>query len=167
MNNYRLINVFLLLTAVVAISFAFFYLQRELGLFPCPLCIFQRIGIMAMGVFAFFAVLFNPKNKGFRLFLWLGSLSGVVWTAVVAARHTWIQNLPPDQTPACGPGLDYWVDTMPMFDVVKEVFRGSGECATIEWTLLGMSIPMQTFLLSIFLILVHLLLLRKIVRKKG
>ncbi|PIE46801.1 MAG: disulfide bond formation protein B [Gammaproteobacteria bacterium] len=167
MNNYRLINAFLLLMAVVAISFAFFYLQRHVGLFPCPLCIFQRIGIMVMGLFAFIALIINPSKFWARLMLWFGSVLGAMWTAGVAARHIWIQNLPPSQTPACGPGLDYWVDTMPMFDVVKEVFSGSGECASIEWTLLGMSIPMQTFLLSVFLILVHLVLLGKIIRDRG
>lgn len=167
MNNYRLINAFLLVMSITAMSFAFFYLQRHLGLFPCPLCVFQRVGMVVMGAFALVATLISPSKTWARLVLWFGSFAGVLWTAGVATRHIWIQNLPADQTPACGPGLDYWLDTMPLFDTVKEVFRGSGECASIDWTLLGLTIPMQTLLLSLFLIVVHFVLLRLILRDKN
>ena len=65
------------------------------------------------------------------------SLSG----AGVATRHIWIQNLPKDQIPACGPGLDYMLETMPMADVLKELMHGSGECAAKGWTFLTLGIP--------------------------
>ena len=71
----------------------------------------------------------------------LGALLGMLWSVGVAARHVWIQHLPPDQVPSCGPGLDYWMDTLPIAQVFKEVFKGSGECAVIDWTFLGFSIP--------------------------
>ena len=164
LTTYRNLQVFLVIMAVIGMSFALFFLQRYMGFSPCPLCIFQRIGLMIMGGFALIAAIFDPKSKIVRLLLWLGSLAGIGWAAVVAGRHVWLQHLPADQVPSCGPGLDYWLDTLPMQQVLKEVFAGSGECASIEWTFMGLSIPEQSLILLSVLILVHLLILWRIVR---
>lgn len=164
LTTYRNLQVFLVIMAVIGMSFALFFLQRYMGFSPCPLCIFQRIGLMVMGGFALIAAIFDPKSKTVRLLLWLGSLAGIGWAAVVAGRHVWLQHLPADQVPSCGPGLDYWLDTLPMQQVLKEVFAGSGECASIEWTFMGLSIPEQSLILFSILILVHLLILWRIVR---
>lgn len=164
LTTYRNLQVFLVIMAVIGMSFALFFLQRYMGFSPCPLCIFQRIGLMIMGGFALIAAIFDPKSKIVRLLLWLGSLAGIGWAAVVASRHVWLQHLPADQVPSCGPGLDYWLDTLPMQQVLKEVFAGSGECASIEWTFMGLSIPEQSLILFSILILVHLLILWRIVR---
>lgn len=164
LTTYRNLQVFLVIMAVIGMSFALFFLQRYMGFSPCPLCIFQRIGLMIMGGFALIAAIFDPKSKIVRLLLWLGSLAGIGWAAVVAGRHVWLQHLPADQVPSCGPGLDYWLDTLPMQQVLKEVFAGSGECASIEWTFMGLSIPEQSLILFSVLILVHLLILWRIAR---
>lgn len=107
---------------------------------PCPLCMVQRVIFIAiLAVFAL-AALHGPKRSGERVYaalLVLLSLSG----AGVAARHIWIQHLPADQVPACGPGLDYMLETMPMADVLKELMHGSGECAAKGWTFLTLGIP--------------------------
>ena len=164
LTTYRNLQVFLVIMAVIGMSFALFFLQRYMGFSPCPLCIFQRIGLMIMGGFALIAAIFDPKSKIVRLLLWLGSLAGIGWAAVVAGRHVWLQHLPAAQVPSCGPGLDYWLDTLPMQQVLKEVFAGSGECASIEWTFMGLSIPEQSLILFSILILVHVLILWRIVR---
>ena len=164
LTTYRNLQVFLVIMAVIGMSFALFFLQRYMGFSPCPLCIFQRIGLMIMGGFALIAAIFDPKSKIVRLLLWLGSLAGIGWAAVVAGRHVWLQHLPADQVPSCGPGLDYWLDTLPMQQVLKEVFAGSGECASIEWTFMGLSIPEQSLILFSILILTHVLILWRIVR---
>lgn len=164
LTTYRNLQVFLVIMAVIGMSFALFFLQRYMGFSPCPLCIFQRIGLMVMGGFALIAAIFDPKSKIVRLLLWLGSLAGTGWAAAVAGRHVWLQHLPADQVPSCGPGLDYWLDTLPMQQVLKEVFAGSGECASIEWTFMGLSIPEQSLILFSILILVHVLILWRIVR---
>ena len=164
LTTYRNLQVFLVLMAVIGMSFALFYLQRHLGLSPCPLCIFQRIGLMVMGGFALIAALFNPKSKVVRLILWLGSLAGIGWATAVAARHVWLQHLPADQVPSCGPGLDYWLDTLPMKQVLNEVFAGSGECAEIAWRFMGLSIPEQSLILFSILLIVHVIILWRIVR---
>jgi len=123
---------------------AAYYLQFVGGLEPCPLCIFQRIALAALGVVFLLTALQNPSSYGryvYSLFILVLALGG----AGVAGRHVWLQSLPEDQIPACGPGLNYLLDTCPLFDAVALVLRGSGECAEIErW--LGLSIPMWTLL---------------------
>ncbi|WP_288996472.1 disulfide bond formation protein B [uncultured Psychrobacter sp.] len=164
LTTYRNLQVFLVVMAVIGMSFALFFLQRYMGFTPCPLCIFQRIGLIVMGVFALMAALFHPKSMAVRLVLWLGSLVGIGWSTVVAGRHVWLQHLPADQVPSCGPGLDYWLDTLPLLQVFKEVFAGSGECAAIDWTFMGLSIPEQSLILFSLLLVVHGLVLWRIVR---
>ena len=167
LTTYRNLQVFLVIMAIIGMSFALFYLQRHLGLSPCPLCIFQRVGLIFMGGFALISALFNPKSKVIRLLLWLGSLVGIGWATAVAARHVWLQHLPADQVPSCGPGLNYWLDTLPILQVFKEVFAGSGECASVDWTLMGLSIPEQSLILFSVLLIVHVLILMRIVKSAN
>jgi len=164
LTTYRNLQVFLVIMSIVGMSFALFFLQRYLEFSPCPLCIFQRIGLIIMGIFALMSALFNPKSKIIRLLLWLGSVAGIGWSTAVAARHVWLQHLPADQVPSCGPGLDYWLDTLPILQVFKEVFAGSGECASVDWTFIGLSIPEQSLILFSVLLLVHVLILLRIIR---
>lgn len=162
LTTYRNLQILLVIMMVIGMGYALFFLQRYLGLAPCPLCIFQRIGLMLMGGFALLAALFNPKQTLSRVILWLGSLAGISWATGVAARHVWLQHLPADEVPSCGPGLDYWLDTLPMKEVLNQVFAGSGECAAVDWTFMGLSIPEQSLIFFSALILVHLLLLWRI-----
>lgn len=162
--TYRALNFVLVLFAVIGMAFAILFLQNYKGLAPCPLCVFQRIGLMVMGVFALIAAIGNPKTKAIQLLLWLGSMAGILWSAGVAARHVWLQHLPPDQVPSCGPGLDYWLETLPMKQVMSQVLSGSGECAEISWRFLGLSIPEQALILFSALILVNLLVLWRIIK---
>lgn len=161
--TYRQINMFLVFMMVVATLFAVLFLQKYLQLEPCPLCIFQRVGVWTMGFFALLAVIFNPKNTAARFVLWCGAMLGTLWGMGVAARHVWLQRLPPDQVPACGPGLNYWVETLPVMQVFQEVLKGSGECAVIDWTLFGLTLPEMTLALFVFLAVVLIVLLKKIV----
>ena len=116
------------------------YLQYVKYQDPCPLCMVQRVIFIAiLAVFAI-AVLHGPRRTGEKIYaalISLLSLSGVA----VAARHIWIQNLPRDQVPACGPGLDYMLETMPLSNVLKQLMHGSGECAEKGWTFLTLGIP--------------------------
>ena len=64
----------------------------------------------------------------------------------IAGRHVWLQNLPLDEVPDCGMGLNYMLDTLPFTQVLREVFYGSGECAEIGWTFLGLTMPGWTFI---------------------
>jgi protein dithiol:quinone oxidoreductase len=107
---------------------------------PCPLCMVQRVIFIAILVVFALATLHGPKRVGEKIYaalIVLLSMSGVG----VATRHIWIQHLPKDQVPACGPGLDYMLETMPMGDVLQKLMHGSGECAAKGWTFLTLGIP--------------------------
>jgi protein dithiol:quinone oxidoreductase len=116
------------------------YLQYVKHQDPCPLCMVQRVIFIALMVVFALAALQGPKRTGERVYaalIVLLSMTGVG----VASRHIWIQHLPKDQVPACGPGLDYMLETMPMSNVLKELMHGSGECAEKGWTFLTLGIP--------------------------
>jgi disulfide bond formation protein DsbB len=138
--SFRFVSGFLVIASIVGMAFAL-YLEHVQGLEPCPLCVFQRVGLMGLGIISLVALIHNPSSAwGKRLYALLGSLS-ILWSAGVAARHVWLQNLPPDQVPSCGPGLNYLIDALPLKNVLAQVLTGSGECAVIDWTFLGQSLP--------------------------
>lgn len=153
--SYRLVNIGLFLTSVIGMSFAL-YLQHYQNLEPCPLCIFQRVGLMVMGFFALIAALHNPKPLWLRRVYSVLATIGMLWSVGVASRHVWIQHLPPQDVPACGPGLDYWMQTFPLQSVIQKVLHGSGECAKVDWTLFGWSLPHWALLFFVALLLVNL-----------
>lgn len=135
----------LVLLAVAAMLFARVYLQAHLGLAPCPLCMTQRLFVVLWGVVALVAAVHNPGALGTRIYAGLCCLSAYVG-ALVAARHTWLQQLPEDQVPACGPPLDYLLQNFPLVDAIDTMLMGDGNCADTVWTLFGLSIPAQTLL---------------------
>jgi disulfide bond formation protein DsbB len=143
----RMLNLFAFLACVVAMAGAL-YLEHVEGLDPCPLCIFQRVGVIVAGLFFLLALIHNPAALGQRIYAALAAI-GAIGGAAVAARHVWLQSLPADQVPACGPALDYMLDVFPMSEVVRMVFTGSGECAEIDWLFLGISLPAWSLLVFI------------------
>jgi protein dithiol:quinone oxidoreductase len=116
------------------------YLQYVLRQEPCPLCMIQRVIFIVIGMLFFVAALFNAGKFGSRIYSILIALFAVSGIAV-AGRHIWIQHLPKDQVPACGPGLDFMLKHFPMSDVWQELMHGSGECAAKGWTFLTLGIP--------------------------
>lgn len=118
-----------------------FYSQLHDGLEPCPLCIFQRVAFVALGVVFLIGGLHAPKNTGGRRGYGVLALLASVVGISIAGNHVRLQHLPPDQVPACGPGLDYMLDAMPISGVIRKVMTGSGECANVDWTFLGLSMP--------------------------
>ena len=126
---------FLVCAALLAYAL---YSQYQLNVDPCPLCIFQ-IG-----------ALHGPTGAGRRVYALLILLAGLAGIAI-AARHLWLQHLPKDQVPDCGPGLSYMLDAFPIGKTLKMVFTGSGECAEINWTLFGLSMPGWTLISYVLL----------------
>jgi protein dithiol:quinone oxidoreductase len=111
------------------------------GLLPCPLCIFQRVAFAALGLAFLLGGLHAPRGlAGRRTWGILAALAALVGTTI-AGRHVWLQSLPADEVPACGPGLEWMLETTPLVGVVREVLTGSGECAEVDWTFLGLSMP--------------------------
>ncbi len=136
----RLVTTLLGLGCFLMFGYALF-VQYRMQLEPCPLCIFQRIATVGLGVVLLVAAAI-PQN--WRL---AGNISTLLILLVglagmgVSARHLYIQSLPPGEVPVCGASLDYMMDVFPLTDVLRKVLTGSGECAKIDWTLLGLSMP--------------------------
>jgi disulfide bond formation protein DsbB len=128
------------LAAVIGLMSYALYAQHVLRLEACPLCIFQRIAMIAVGAVFALAALHAPRGAGARVYAVLGVLAALTG-AGISAWHVRLQNLPPDAVPACGPGLDYMLDAFPLADTLKMVFTGSGECAEVNWAFLGLSMP--------------------------
>ena len=122
-----------------------YYAQFSMYLDPCPLCIFQRLAFIALGIVCLVAALHGPKGYGRRVYGVLALLAAGAG-ASIASRHVWLQHLPPDKVPDCGPGLSWMMDTLPLNDVIRKVFTGSGECAKVDWTFLGLSMPEWTLI---------------------
>lgn len=133
------------LTALASLGLILFalYLQHVVGEHPCPLCITQRLFVIGVGLLGLGAFLHNPGPAGRRVWSAL-QLLGALGGGGVAARHVWIQHLPADQVPACGPGLEYMFANFPFRQALELLFMGDGNCAEIGWTFLTLSIPAWT-----------------------
>jgi disulfide bond formation protein DsbB len=128
------------LAACAALLAYAYYAQYFLHLEPCPLCILQRVGVFALGVVFLAATAHDPVSWGRRIYAVLVALAALA-TVGVAARHLYIQSLPPDAVPACGASLAYMMKVFSVNEVLVKVLTGSGECAKISWTFLGISMP--------------------------
>jgi disulfide bond formation protein DsbB len=137
--NPRQINFSGFFICVGLMAYAY-YLQYFEGREPCPLCIFQRVGLVALGLTFLSMALQEPGRIGRRIYTVLIGVIAVAG-AGVAGRHVWLQHLPPDKVPACGPDLATMMDAWPLQTVIQTVLRGSGECAIVDWSFMGISIP--------------------------
>ena len=116
------------------------YFQYVMHLEPCPLCMVQRALMIVLALILAVAAVHDPKGRGRRVYGALVALAALLGTAM-AGRHVQLQNMPADQVPECGPGLGYILDTFPLGEALALVLRGSGECAEVQWTFLGLTIP--------------------------
>lgn len=148
----RLLPALGFVACVFAMAFAL-YLEHFRHLEPCAMCIFQRVSMIATALVFLAAAIHGPKSPGalraYSIVAALAALSGVG----IAARHVWLQSLPPDLVPACGPTLDYMMDILPFTDVVQLVLKGDGDCAKINAEFLMISLPAWTLLTFIGLAL--------------
>ena len=128
---------FLVSLGLVALAL---YIQLHDKLEPCPLCISQRIAFMALGATFIVAALHNPAG------IWRKIYGGLQFVAAaagagIAMRHIWIQNHADQVMAECGAGFDYIFERFPFRKAIELVFKGTGECSTIDWTFLGFTIP--------------------------
>ena len=142
--NRRALNGFAFLACAGMMGFALFA-QHVLKLEPCPMCILQRAAVISLGIIFLVAALHDPKHWGGRVYAFLVAAAAAVGLSV-SGRHYWIQNLPEDKVPACGAGLDYMLETLPLTEVLAKVFMGDGDCAKVVWSFLGLSMPAWVFI---------------------
>lgn len=139
LTERRALNAAIAAACIALLGFAW-YLQLWVGLNPCPLCLLQRWVMYAMaGMFVIATVV---PGRGALRYLWAG-FSGALGSlgTAIAARHVWLQGLPPEQVPACGPDLAGMLANFGLAETLSMTLSGSGDCAVIDWSLLGLSIP--------------------------
>ena len=137
-----------------------FWLQYGEGLDPCPLCMLQRVAIVAIGLIFLVGTFHEPGRVGAWIYAFLLLIVAVLGAAL-ATRQVWLQSLPADQVPACGMGLSYMLETMPFFDAIRRVLEGSGECAEKAWVFLGLSIAGWTLAFFVAIAFVGIALVRR------
>jgi len=135
----RAVNLAAGLAGLAMLGYAL-YSQYHDGLDPCPLCMFQRVGVAAMTVVFLSAAAQHPRAKGAYVYAGLIALTSLA-TIGVAARHVYIQHEPPGSVPACGAPLDVLLQMFSWTQVIVKVLRGGGECATVNWTFWGLAMP--------------------------
>ena len=135
----RIVNLFAATCCAGMMAFAL-YSQDVLLLDPCPLCILQRIAVIALGLTFLVAAIHDPQQIGSRVYAALSVVFAALGVAI-AGWHVHLQNLPADEVPSCGPGLEYMVDNFPLKDALGMILKGSGECAEVSWRFLGLTMP--------------------------
>lgn len=128
---------FALCFAIVALALL---IQTTYHLEPCPLCISQRIIFMSLGVL-FLIAAFVPAHTLFKTLLMALQVLTALGGAGVAIRHWFLQANKESMIADCGVGFDYMFENFPLEKAFKLLFRGTGDCAAIDWTLLGLTLP--------------------------
>lgn len=133
-----------------------FYMEYQMGLEPCPLCMLQRIVFFCVGLVSLVSAL-NRSENWRRSCAWFVVVLSSIGSAL-AIRHLYLQNLPADELPACLPGLNYMFEVFPWQEIVQAMVMGTGECGDVSWTLFGISIPGWTLIAFVSMALVNLII---------
>jgi disulfide bond formation protein DsbB len=147
--------------ALLAVAF---YMEYQMGLEPCPLCMLQRIVFLCIGVVSLVSALTNNLGAR-RICSWIVVVLAVAGGAL-AVRHLYLQNIPADQLPACLPGLSYMFDVFPWQEIMQAMIMGTGECGEVVWTFLGLSIPAWTLVAFVGMAVVNFVIALQAKKKK-
>ena len=152
MISHRAIHGSILLLSISALAIAFFFMEKHLGLPPCPLCVIDRLLLLIIAALALLAFWQNPVRLGQRVYSGSHLVFALLGSAV-ATRHIQLQNMPLGQIPDCLPDLGYMLDAFSWLETAGMIFNAAGECAQVQWHWAGLTIPEQTLLLFIGLAL--------------
>jgi disulfide bond formation protein DsbB len=145
-------------------------LQQFMQLVPCSLCIFSRVSVIIVLIVSFVALIISNNKFYAQLTFSLFTFLALLFAMIVSIRHVWVLSLPPSEVPACGPGLNYLIETLPWQEVIATVLQGSGECAKSANKILGIPLAHWTLGAFILMCLIWLLLNIKLFstrQKKG
>ena len=115
-------------------------IQTKYNLEPCPLCITQRMFFMDLGILFLIGAFIKPASilqKIFAVLQVLTALGGAGW----AIRHWYLQAHKGEIMADCGVGFDYMFENFPLKKMFTLIFKGTGDCAAIDWTFLGLTLP--------------------------
>jgi disulfide bond formation protein DsbB len=138
--NRRLVNLLGFVACVLMLAFAV-YVEKVMHIEPCPLCMFQRVGVAALGLVFLVAAIHHPAKLSDARIYSAAIFLVALFPGYVSARHVYIQSLPPGSVPSCGATLDFMLEVFPLMEVIGKVLTGGGECAKIDWQFLGLSMP--------------------------
>lgn len=155
--------IFLFCCGLMAVGY---YMQYMMEMEPCPLCMTQRFFIVLTGVIALLICLLNPARRASIVGGSLVTLSAIAG-GFFSSRQLWLQSLPEDQVPACGPSIDYVLENFPLSKALEILLRGDGNCAEISWSFLGLTIPGWTLVAFVMMALTGLYLAAKGNRAPG
>ena len=142
-------NIFLLIVFVCVGSMAAaFYFEYVMGLEPCPLCMTQRFFMVLTGVIAIVALIHRPKTVGVTIYSLVCALMAFAGS-FFSGRQVWLQSLPPEEVPACGPPLEYIMENFPLLDALQVLLAGDGNCSEVLWQFFGMSMPMWVLIVFV------------------
>lgn len=125
------------------------FIQTQNNLEPCPLCITQRIFFMVLGLLFLIGAFLKPKSflqKVMTFFQVIAAFGGAGW----AARHWYIQANKESMISDCGVGFDYMFQEFPLEKALTLLFKGTGDCAAIDWTLWGLTLPQLGLIAFVF-----------------
>ena len=136
----RILNLSIFLLCVITIGIVL-YMEHVMLLSPCGLCITQRVFVILCGFVCLASAIHNPRATGQKIYAFAGGAMCVMGS-YFAIRQIWLQHLPEDQVPACGPGLSYIYENFPIIETLNFLLKGDGNCAEVQWRFLGLlSIP--------------------------
>jgi protein dithiol:quinone oxidoreductase len=164
MTIHRLL-IFALILCISALAGAA-YLQYVEGLTPCLLCLLQRWALIGLTLCIVVALLHRPSVWGYSVY-GAGMLLFSLFGLITAGRQVWLQQLPAEQQPVCGPGFDYLIDNFPVVDTLRYMFEGDGNCAAIDWTFLGQCIAVWSLALFGVLMIVSVIVMAKRINRGG
>lgn len=127
-------NLLIVISSMGLMSYAL-YTQYFEYLEPCPLCITQRLFYILITVFALLAIFHSKRQKVYSCLITLSAFTGIA----TAGRQVWLQHLPPEQVPACGPSLQYMLESFPLAQTFRTMVTGDGNCAEVVWQFMGFS----------------------------
>lgn len=147
-----------ILAACVALLGSAVFIEPFSSMDPCPMCMMQRSVFLLIGIICLIAGIHNAAPIGQKVYAALVAIISILG-ASIATRQLWLQSLPEDQVPACGPGIDYMLEVFPLLEVIEMAIRGTGDCAKVQWTFLNISIPGWSLLAFITFVLLAISIL--------
>ena len=135
----RIVFTAIFVIAVSLVAFAILYLQEEVGLDPCPMCILSRYSFIAIAAIALAAAIHGPRGAALKAYSGLVALFALVGIGV-SIRHSYLQHFPP-KLESCGTDLDFLLNTLPLSQALPKIFAGTGSCSAADWKFLALSIP--------------------------
>ena len=141
-TKIRIVFAAIAVACAAMMLYGIYYLQEELGLEPCPMCILQRAALIAIGATALVAAIHGPRAWGLRIYSGLIVVVALLGGGV-AIRHSYLQHFPPKME-TCGSDLYFVLGNFPLAQALPKIFAGTGSCSKVDWKFLGLSIPEWT-----------------------